>query len=142
MTDQAPAAGESSKQDRAFYVVIMVLVAVIVVTLGALWMVERRGRMRTMGELHAVETREKQLEGALRQLVLDHMAGTVDREELATQTVQWDGKPREVRLLSAKKGAALGFKPGDAILVSQSQPASQATEPEGAMTKSETRMSH
>lgn len=135
MADEStPPAAESNKQEKVFHVIILVLIAVIVVTLGALWMVERRGRMRALGALSVTEGRVQKLEGALRQMVLNQgLTVTVDRDDLPTQEVQLNGQPTRVLLLSARMGGRLGFKPGDTIMVSaQTQPASEATSSQAA----------
>ena len=41
------------------------------------------------------------------------------REDLPTETVTWNGRPRTVLRVSASAGRRLGLAPGDAVVVSE-----------------------
>lgn len=121
-----------SPGDKIYLVTVLVLLVVIMATLAALWMIERRARRAAAFEAAEFQQRNSRLEGAIRNLVLQQGMGLeikVNRDDLPAQTVQVDGRPKKAFVLSARTGAKLGFEPGDVVIVS-TQPASEpASEP-------------
>ena len=135
--------GGSTRQDRTYFVTVMVMMVVILATLAALWMMERRARRFAQDELAPARQENGRLRGMLAQMAMtqDMEQGMkVSREDLATRTVQWDGRPRSVMVLSARTGARFGFMPGDAVVIAApraSEPA-MASEPATASCEATT----
>jgi type II secretory pathway pseudopilin PulG len=124
---------QKTPQDKIYTVTVLVLMVVILATLAALWMIERRGHRQAAADLVALQQRNQLLEKAIQQLVIQQGLGIeikVNRDDLPMQTVNLDGQTRKVYVLSARTGARLGFEPGDVVTIA-SQPASSqaATEP-------------
>jgi hypothetical protein len=130
--------GGSTRQDKTYIVTVMVLMVVILVTLAALWMMERKARRQAQADLVAARQENGRLKGMLAQMAMAQgmdQGMKVSREDLPTQTVQWDGRPRSVMVLSARTGARFGFMPGDAVVIAAPRASEPATTSREAPTE-------
>ncbi|MBN1555324.1 MAG: hypothetical protein JXA11_11305 [Phycisphaerae bacterium] len=127
----------SQEQNNHFGLIVTGLLIVIIVALAGLWLIEKGNRKRaeqTLLELQTASQKKLQTMGTmLVQQMEQAKTNSVNRDQLATQEVDWNGLPRTVLLLSAADGEKLGFQPDDAILVTPpptTQPTTQATNEE------------
>jgi hypothetical protein len=111
----------SPEQDNRFGLIVTVLLVVIIVALAGLWIVERGRRLRAetalVNEQSAGEKRMQSMGDMLVRQMTQTPSMSIQRDQLATQQVHWNGIGRTVLLLSASEGEKLGFQPGDAILI-------------------------
>jgi len=121
--------------DAKYLLIVCGLLLMIVILLAVLWIRERRTtndlRFRVDG-MSALLQRQT-LGGQIGQL-LGVQAGPpsqpLRRDELATEVVTYDGRPRTVMLVGAAAGRRIGLLPGDVIAVSQPPAKMPTTEPE------------
>jgi hypothetical protein len=135
MTDEtSPRPDTPAPQDKGYLLVVMALLVVIVVTLAALWMLERRGRRSALAQLDTATQQISRRENLLKQLVLERVAADaarVNRSQLPRQDIQWNGRAVKAYALTADAGKAMGFEPGDVVLVLP-EPASAASQSQSA----------
>lgn len=121
--------------DLKYLAVVAVLLVVIIVVLAQLWMIERQRRVAAEDRLTELYLKEQlraagELEGS--------QAGPaplrpVRRGDLPAQAVKWNGQDRVALVLGAATGRAMGFAPGDIIVVAAEVPVSaSAPAPAGA----------
>ena len=117
MNDKTDQPGESNH----FSLIVTALMVVIIVALAGLWIIERGRRLRAETDLVELQSSSQRKMQSMGNMLVQQMTQTpsiaVNRDQLATQQVKWNGEARTVLLLSAAKGETLGFAPGDAILV-------------------------
>jgi len=135
-TQNSPAAGSDAK----YLLVVCGLLMAIVILLTVLWLRERRAVNGLQAELlkaqqqrHRIDL-NSQLGQMLAAKVENHLGGALNRAELPTQTVTWNGQPRTVMMVAASAGRRIGLEPGDVLAVSAapatSPAAGSATSPE------------
>ena len=113
-TDVKPAS------EYRFFVTVALLLVVIIVTLAALWRIERSKRFAAEEQL--AQFQQKQLGDILGKMMTERVPPppqTVQRDVLPMQNLSIDGQMRAAFLLGAAAGERIGFKPGDVIIVSQ-----------------------
>lgn len=123
----------TARVDLKYLAIVAVLLAVIIVVLAQLWMIERHRRVAAEDRLTEMYLKE-QLRAAGE--VEGSQAGAaplrpVRREDLPAQAIQWNGQPRVALVLGAATGRAMGFAPGDVILVA-GEAAGSSSAPAGA----------
>lgn len=129
--DKAPA----QQSDARYLLVVCGLLLLIIILLSYLWIKEKRTngvlvrRVEAMSQLQTMANRG-QLE---RFLAAQNGASAtpLDRGELATRVVDFDGESRTVMLVGAAAGRRIGLQPGDVIVVSP-PPTTQPTTRAGA----------
>ncbi len=132
-TEDRPADG-SGKRDWHLTLVVALMV-VIMASLGALWLLERRRRTDAERELAETMHRSRQLQTTMGRLMGGGIrppgggANAVRREDLPVETRTIDGREARVLRISASAGERFGFEPGDVIEVSESP--DKPGEPEG-----------
>jgi len=125
------ARGSESKQ----YAVVGGLLVLIILLLSALWLRERRGRVRAEGDLAAFQRNvagRLQLQAAMGKMLRgpgEVSRRPLAREDLPRETVRWNGQPRDVLRVSAAAGRRIGLRPGDAVIVSAEPASAPATAP-------------
>lgn len=109
----------SPEPDSRFNLIVTILLVVIIIALAGLWIVERGRRMRAETALIEEQVNSQKQIQSVGQVMLQQIGqmSSINRDQLATQQVDWNGQSRTVLLLSASEGEKLGFIPGDAILV-------------------------
>jgi hypothetical protein len=122
----------SSEQDSRFGLIVTGLLVVIIVALAGLWMMERKRRCNAETALDDLQVSSREKMQSMGNMLVQQMTQAshmaVDRDQLATQRVNWNGRDRSVLLLSASRGEKLGFQPGDVILITPSPATQPATE--------------
>ena len=127
-TDVKPAS------EYRFFVTVALLLVVIIVTLAALWRIERGKRLDAEGQLAQFQSQfqQKQLGDILGKMMIEQVPPppqTVQRDVLPTQNLAIDGQMRAAFLLGAAAGERMGFKSGDVIIVSQAPATMPAGKP-------------
>ena len=122
----------SGEPGNHFGLIVSGLLIVIIVALAGLWMVERGRRLRAETALAEQQTASQKKMQSMGTMLVQQMTQAkpvqIDRRQLATQQVNWNGQDRAVLLLSAAQGELFGFQPGDAIFVTppaRTQPTTQ-----------------
>jgi len=110
--------------ETKYLVAVGGLMVLIIILLGALWLRERRVSMAAQRELAALRRNAGaggRLQAALgRMLSGAHPASRpLRRDELTSETVTWNGRPREVFRVSPAAGKRVGLRPGDVVVVSR-----------------------
>jgi len=151
MDEMPKNSGGASKTDGKYFAVVGALLVMICAALAVLWILERRGRLRA--ESDAVQLRrDLQIAAALaaRGSMMSGMGAmggaghgarlrAVQREELATQLVEYSGQPKQVLVLPAGTGRRLGFQVGDVIVVSAAVTTAPSSRPAGGPDKTDSR---
>ncbi len=125
--DPKPDAPAASTDGRYLLIVGGLLLAIIVI-LAALWLRERQAAVSARADLARLRARgvgQARLQQALgRMMAASRPAGrgagvrAIPREDLPSETVRWNGRPRTVLRLGAGAGRRIGLEPGDVIVVS------------------------
>lgn len=121
------------EQNNTFSLIVAALLVVILVALAGLWIIERRQRGRAENDLMLLQAEGQKKMQTMGNMLVQQMTQkqvAVNREQLPTQQVDFNGRARTILLLSAADGEKLGFQPGDVIFVTQpatSQPTTQPT---------------
>jgi hypothetical protein len=117
---------QSAKVDWKYVAVLIALLILIVAMLAQLWLIERNRRVTAEGRLAELYLKEGLLVAAKSLETGEQVpAGTlqpVRRQELPSQSVTWNGQAKFALLLSAATGKAMGFAPGDIIVVAPEIP--------------------
>jgi hypothetical protein len=129
-----PAPPETRSKDA---MLIIALLVVIAVTLGGLWLMERGRTNRAIAQAHmlgqAMQDTQTKLSKAGAIIASQAAATQVIRSELASCPATLDGQAVTLYTLPARNGRAIGFDPGDVILVAQPAeaelPTSQPSQP-------------
>jgi hypothetical protein len=136
---KTPPAGGADKRDWHL-VLVLALMVVIMASLGALWLLEKRRRTDAEGELAETVQQARQMQAAMGRIMGGGMrlggggaVGAVTREDLPVETRTMDGQARKVLRISASAGERFGFEPGDVIEVGK--PPEEPAEPEGDDTR-------
>ena len=118
--DFAGAVGSEGKH----YAIVGGLLVLIILLLSALWLRERRARVRAQRDLATLRedaAGRLQLQAAMGRMIRGGAAADrrpLPREDLPRETVRWNGQTREVLRVSAAAGRRIGLRPGDAVVVS------------------------
>ena len=142
MNEQENKETTASPVDMRFVYMVVGLLILIVLTMAGLWIIERGQKNRLQAKFNESQ---KQMQKRLRgqeyktqrlgtMLASQAMASRVQRGELATQEVDWNGKKRTVLLLGGEVGQGFGFQPGDVILVTAPPKTPQTTPPNAPKT--------
>jgi hypothetical protein len=109
--------------ETKYLMVVGGLMVLIILLLAGLWLRERRISTTARRELAALRRNVGaggRLQAALgRMLSGAHPASRpLGRDELTSETVTWNGRPREVFRVSPAAGNRVGLRPGDVVVVS------------------------
>ena len=126
-------AGGPGRRDWHLMLVLGLMV-IIMASLGALWLLERRRRTDAERELAVTVQHSRQMQATMGQIMGGGLrppsagaTGAVRREDLPVETRTMDGRTTRVLRLSASAGERFGFEPGDVIEVAE--PAGEPNEP-------------
>jgi len=126
---ETPPAGAPGRRDWHLTLVLALMV-IIMASLGALWLLERRRRTDAEGELAETVQRSRQMQATMGRIMGGGLrlpgagvTGAVRREDLPVKTRTLDGRATKVLRISASAGERFGFEPGDVIEVAE--PASE-----------------
>jgi len=112
---------DPARVDVKYAVIVAALLVLIIAVLGQLWLIERNRRVDAEGRLAEMYLKERLQEAANALAVTEggERVLPVHRDELPAQTVQWNGQDKAVLILGEPAGKAMGFAPGDVIMVAQ-----------------------
>lgn len=111
---------EQSRSDLKYFMAVGLLLVIIIATLAVLWVTERNRHRADVSQLVALQDKYVRLHGAMGEIIRsrrEEFLGPIRREELATETIRWNGRARTVLRLTAADGERFGFRGGDVILV-------------------------
>ncbi len=112
--------------DSRYLLLVGGILMVIVLTLAALWQIERRRRMASDEKLTTYS--EKLYKANLvSEMFRDNMI-MIDRNSLANEEVSLNGEQRKLFHVNAPDGEKMGFLPGDLVEIDNPPPASQPDE--------------
>lgn len=124
---------ESTQQARVvegrYFVIVTSLMLMIIILLGWLWMRERRAAASARQELADLRrVAGSNMIGAqkLQSLLAGGLQRPLQRDDLPSETVTWNGRAKQVYRVSAAAGARLGLEPNDVVVVSPA-PSGEAT---------------
>ena len=130
---ETPPADEPGRKDWHLTLVLALMV-IIMASLGALWMLERRRRTDAERELAEALQQSRQMQATMGRIMGGGLrlpgagaTGAVRREDLPVEMRTVDGRTTKVLRISASAGERFGFKPGDVIEVAE--PAGEPSEP-------------
>ena len=124
--DQAK--GRPQEPNVRFFMIVGVLLLIIIALLAGLWLRERVRATAAERDLRRLRARNEYLEAMIKQLVLDQtLPLRIDRAGLDAEEVRVNSREVTALRLPAAVAEAIGFRPGDVILVEQS--AEAATKP-------------
>ena len=109
--------------ETKYFIMVGGLLVLIIVLLAALWLRERRISIAARREVVALR-RNAGAGGRLQAALGRMLAGgrptsrPLQRAEMTTETVTWNGRPREVFRMTAAAGKQVGLQPGDVVVVS------------------------
>lgn len=113
---------------------VIALLIVIAVTLGGLWLMERGRSNRAIAHAHMLRQAMQDTQDKLNKagaLIASQAAATqIIRDELDRRPASLDGREVTVYSLPARNGRAIGFAPGEVILIAEPrQPDLPSTRP-------------
>jgi hypothetical protein len=118
------------KSDVKYFSLVGVLLLAIIVSLAVLWLREKSNRVQVEQDARGALIDYKKQVGAMWGQALENAGGRpLHRDELPEVTVNWDGKPRTVRQVSADAGERIGLQPGDVIEVTPHATTAPAEKP-------------
>ncbi len=117
---------ETQTSDNRFMLAAGAMMVLIVALLAGLSIKYHRRAVRAETELSQLKPAVSRQEGNLLLLKQMFQEAVVIRDDMATETVKLNGREVVALKLPANKGAAMGFLPGDVIIVSR-PPASRPT---------------
>ena len=138
MEEHAPARQEvgppKPPADAKYLLIVCGMLLLIVVLLSVLWIRERRTSNDLRSQLGAYKTQFQRMavSGQLAQRFAAQSGGQarpLDRDQLAAETVTYNGQPRTVLLVGAAAGRRMGLLPGDVIEVSMPPATAPTTAP-------------
>lgn len=126
-----PVTNEPRSKDTMLVIALLVVIAV---TLGGLWLMERGRSNRAIAHAHMLRQAMQDTQDKLNKagaLIASQAAATqIIRDELDHRPATLDGREVTVYSLPAPNGQAIGFAPGDVILIAEpSQPDLPSTRP-------------
>ena len=117
--------------DLRFHLLAGGLLVVILITLAGLWIMERGRRVRiesTMATMRQqLAEQQKKVTAVSQMLIREASTPTVNRRELPTTKVQWNGREKTVLLLGVEIGGRLGFESGDVVQITPPVTAKEPT---------------
>ena len=127
-TKQPPEAPSGASSDAKYMMAIGGLMILIIGLLAALWLKERARANRAAESVAAM----RRLTSTELGRFLGDQGQTVrplQRDDLPSETVDWNGAPRKVLLVGAAAGVRLGLRPGDVLVVAPAPTSTPATAP-------------
>lgn len=125
---------EPSSSETKYFLLVGGLLLAVIILLAALWMRERKALVAVQKEL--VAARRNLATGGKLQAALGSFLGArrpedrpLSREDLPLDTVDWDGRPRQILRISAAAGERIGLLPGDVVEVAQPPATAPASAP-------------
>ncbi len=115
---EANRSAPGDKSDTRYFITAGILMVVIIATLAALWLIERRRRIGAETNLVRVNLKYSGLRAAMENPLFglrEPSVTPVQREDLPAETADYKGRPRMVLYLSAAAAERFGFNAGDLI---------------------------